>query len=502
MPICIINAAVGGTRIDVHMPNPTNHALPLGAAFGENSYANLFNRVNGAKLSHGIRGVFWHQGESNSGADAPSLDWDYKSYQNDFLNMTSAWKQDFPNIQRYVIFQIQPKACGLGPKGDQMREVLRTLPRLFSNMSILSTIGVDTSLGHDSCHYTPIGYQYIANTLVAPLVRRDFYNESPTNDVTAPNLKRAYYTNSTRNQIALEFDQPTQWNSFSTQHFYLDDVAATISSGSHAGNVVTLQLASASTSSTIDYVQDQKATWDNDRGKLIYGANTIAALTFADVAIGSAPPAGLSATGGPGQISLTWSATTGATSYQVKRSTNSGGPYTIIASTASPAFADLTVVAGTPYFYVVSAVSTVGTSSSEGLDSTQATATATPIGGYTTWADGAPFDGDSNNDGVKNGIAWTLGATGPAANASGLLPTLAKDGGQWVFEYNRDDDSLPPATTQVVQYGNDLSGWTDIPIPATSAGAVTITPGAPADHVRVVIPDLGGKVFARLKVTQ
>jgi len=335
---------------------------------------------------------------------------------------------------------------------------------------------------------------------VAPLVQRDFYNAVPSASVTAPNLQRAYYTNASRNQIALEFDQPTQWNSFSTQLFYLDDVAATINSGSHAGNVVTLQLASASNSSTIDYVQDQKSTWDGNAAKLITGANTIAALTFADVAIGPAPPAGLSATGGTGQISLTWSATTGATSYKVKRSTNSGGPFTTIASTTSPAFTDLSVVAGTPYFYVVSAVNTVGTSSSEGLDSTQAT--ATPIGGYATWADGAPFDGDANNDGVQNGIAWVLGAADPDVNASGILPTMTQDGGQRVFEYHRHDDSLPQATTQVVQYGSDLSGWTDITIPATSSGAVTITPGSPADHVRVVIPNLGGKIFARLKVIE
>jgi hypothetical protein len=83
-----------------------------------------------------------------------------------------------------------------------------------------------------------------------------------------------------------------------------------------------------------------------------------------------------------------------------------------------------------------------------------------------------------------------------------VLPEIAKDGAQWIFEYDRNDDSLPPATTQVVQYGDNLTGWTDITIPATSAGAVTITPGTPTDHVRVVIPNLGGKVFARLKASQ
>lgn len=37
----------------------------------------------------------------------------------------------------------------------------------------ISTIGIDSSLGHDGCHHSVAGYQIIAN-LVAPLVERDF----------------------------------------------------------------------------------------------------------------------------------------------------------------------------------------------------------------------------------------------------------------------------------------------------------------------------------------
>ena len=39
----------------------------------------MLTRVNAAKLTHGIRGVFWHQGENDSGAGAPTGDWNYKS---------------------------------------------------------------------------------------------------------------------------------------------------------------------------------------------------------------------------------------------------------------------------------------------------------------------------------------------------------------------------------------------------------------------------------------
>ncbi len=91
----------------------------------------------------------------------------------------------------------------------------------------------------------------------------------------------------------------------------------------------------------------------------------------------------------------------------------------------------------------------------------------------------------------------------PLADTSGVLPTVGPGAGSnWVFEYDRSDLSLAPATTQVVEYGSDLLGWTSVPIPATSAGTVTITPGSPSDHVSVSIPALGTPCFARLKVNE
>jgi hypothetical protein len=48
-----------------------------------------------------------------------------------------------------------------------------------------------------------------------------------------------------------------------------------------------------------------------------------------------APPTGLTATPGNMQASLSWGASSGATTYNVKRSTTSGGPYATIASVSS-----------------------------------------------------------------------------------------------------------------------------------------------------------------------
>jgi len=75
-----------------------------------------------------------------------------------------------------------------------------------------------------------------------------------------------------------------------------------------------------------------------------------------------APPTGLSATPGNTQVSLSWTASSGATSYNVKRSTTSGGPYTTVGSPTGTSFTNTGLVNGTTYFYVVSAVNASGES--------------------------------------------------------------------------------------------------------------------------------------------
>jgi autotransporter-associated beta strand protein len=83
------------------------------------------------------------------------------------------------------------------------------------------------------------------------------------------------------------------------------------------------------------------------------------------------PPASLTAIPGNTQITLTWPAVTGATSYSVQRSGSSGGPYTAIATAAGASYTNLNLTNGTPYYYVVASANAAGT----GSNSEQATAT-------------------------------------------------------------------------------------------------------------------------------
>lgn len=76
------------------------------------------------------------------------------------------------------------------------------------------------------------------------------------------------------------------------------------------------------------------------------------------------PPANLSATGdGANAITLDWTASLGAMSYNIGRSPTQGGPYTTIASNvASTVYLDTAVTDSTAYYYVVSAIGSGGTS--------------------------------------------------------------------------------------------------------------------------------------------
>lgn len=87
-------------------------------------------------------------------------------------------------------------------------------------------------------------------------------------------------------------------------------------------------------------------------------------------------PVSINTTSGDGQATVTWSASNGAASYTVKRSTTNGGPYTVIkAGATGTSFTDSGLANGTTYYYVVSAVNAVG----ESAHSAQASATPAAV---------------------------------------------------------------------------------------------------------------------------
>ena len=120
-------------------------------------------------------------------------------------------------------------------------------------------------------------------------------------------------------------------------------------------------------------------------------------------------PTGLKATPGNSQVSLTWNAGAGATSYNLYHSGSSGTETLYKSVLSATSFTDTGLTNGTAYFYQVAAVNSVGASarSSE--------ATATPV---------APAAGPTQllgNPGFENGASaapWTVSA-GVIDNSTG-----------------------------------------------------------------------------------
>ena len=101
-------------------------------------------------------------------------------------------------------------------------------------------------------------------------------------------------------------------------------------------------------------------------------------------ASGTAPaaPTGLSATPGSGQVTLSWNAVSGATSYKIYRSTASGAETLFQSGVATTSFLNTGLTNGTTYFYKVSAVNANGESplSAEASATPQVAAPAAPTG--------------------------------------------------------------------------------------------------------------------------
>ena len=147
-------------------------------------------------------------------------------------------------------------------------------------------------------------------------------------------------------------------------------------------------------------------------------------------------PENLQAIAGDGQVSLTWLAFPGAVSYNVKRSGTPGGPYTPVGTPTEASFTDSPLVNGTPYFYVVSAMT-----GSESSNSSEKSATPTGVNATLSTvtrsqpaqrADGvAPVTitvtlRNSSNTLIPGKVV-TLGATGSPSIAT-VIGTTGADG--------------------------------------------------------------------------
>jgi autotransporter-associated beta strand protein len=133
---------------------------------------------------------------------------------------------------------------------------------------------------------------------------------------------------------------------------------------------------------------------------------------------------------------------------------------------------------------------------------------------YDAWSGGDPFGGDANGDGVKNGLAWLLGATDPNANALGLLPKASESGGNLVLEFNCLSAAKRGTAVLNLQHSGDVGltdTWAAALVPGTAPLTVTVSgvnfaTTANGSLIRIIatVPSgnaAAGKLFGRLSAT-
>jgi len=163
-----------------------------------------------------------------------------------------------------------------------------------------------------------------------------------------------------------------------------------------------------------------------------------------------ATPTGLQATGSNAQVSLSWNASAGAASYNVKRSTTNGGPYTTaVASPTLTNYTDTTVTNGATYYYVVSAVNAAGQSP----NSAQASATpAAPTANVTITINPAQ---------TKPISPWIYGLNFYSGETGAPLQlTFDRDGGNRWTAYNWETNASNAGSDYLYENDNFLSSST------------------------------------------
>jgi hypothetical protein len=273
-------------------------------------------------------------------------------------------------------------------------------------------------------------------------------------------------------------------------------------------------------------------SWTDRRGGAKEEIWTAAVQEGSSTCTPPAAPTGVT-TSGTTQTGTTvsWTASSGATSYKIFRSTTSGGPYTQVGTSATTSFADSGLTCNTTYFYVV----TASNGSCDSGNSAQGSATTSVCTGCTTrtlytnafetgtglsdWTLGTFVSGGSTADwrGIQTctahagtkifrfggaaygnsrfAFAQPAGATGIAVPAGSNTARLSFwhsrnfesgfDGGTVAVSVNGTNYVFVPATA--ILSGTSYNGTTSTSCPPTGAGGIPVFTGSATSFANTTI---------------
>ncbi len=192
---------------------------------------------------------------------------------------------------------------------------------------------------------------------------------TPLAAVTAPPVPAGLRASAGNAQVTLSWSPDSGANSYVIER-------GTTSGGPYSQIATTTTVSYTNTGLTNGTAYYYVVVAVNSAGQSV--TSTQASATPQPPASIPAAPTGLAASAGSAQVGLTWTQSTGATEYEVKRAMVSGGPYTVIAEPASASYIDTGLANGTAYYYVVTAVNSAGDSANSSQVS------ATPAAGSTS----------------------------------------------------------------------------------------------------------------------
>ncbi len=271
IPICIINGGSGGSTIEYNLRNNSNHA-DLNTTYGR-----LLYRTVKAKVVYNVKAMLWYQGESNT-------DITWQNYQNNFNQLYNSWKEDFPGINKFYVFQVR-MGCGSTLYQQQLRNVQRTFSNIYPDVCLMATTAVP---GHDGCHYNFNGYNVIAGRIFK-LISRDFYNSTDTANINPPAIKSAYFTSQQFNRAALVFsgNVTLNWGADTSgqsllNYFYFDGAYGNVNSYSISKDTLYLNLTNPGYASKVTYLPNiyYNGTTTLYQGPWLKNANGVGALSF------------------------------------------------------------------------------------------------------------------------------------------------------------------------------------------------------------------------------
>jgi glycosidase len=210
-----------------------------------------------------------------------------------------------------------------------------------------------------------------------------------------------------------------------------------------------------------------------------------------------AAPRNLTATPGNHQVTLNWSAGSGAASYNVYRSPVSGGGYTLVGSTTSRTYTDTTVDNARRYYYVVTALDTRGNES--GWSNEASTVPFAPVGwaGH-LWPPSLTITINATQHQTVYAQVWVDGVTNQPGQGAGVLAQFAygpagSDPATWTWvpmTYNTDAgnndeykvDFTPEQTGSfeyLARFSTNLGGnWTYAYTDDNQRGSLTVNPSS------------------------